>query len=183
MRDLYPSIEPLRLKVDTLLRKMWDHLEIDQSFDDWQRHLLEDMGKEDDRYISLFAVRIDEDKVPTEVLGFVVADLSEWKGVYIKYLCSTVEKQGLGTVLLESVLKVVQKTSKHRLAFLNYKPTQELREFYKKRGFLHAAVRWKRNEEYDRTAEVRLTQTELNRLKEYCCSIHSELGVKMLPSV
>ena len=180
MRDWYQTIQPLRLKVDTLLRKIWENLVIDQSFDDWQKHLLEAMGKEDDLYISLFAVHINEDKVPTDVLGFVVADPNESKGAYIKYLCSTVEKQGVGTVLLESVLEVVQKTSKHKLAFVNYKPTQELREFYKKRGFLPTGVRLKRNEEYDTTAEVRLTQSELNRLKEYCCSIHSELGVKML---
>lgn len=180
MRDWYWTIEPQRLKVDTLLRRMWEHLDIAQSFDDWRKHLLEAMGKEDDLYISLFSVHINEDKVPTDVLGFVIADIGESKGAYIKYLYSKVEKQGVGTVLLESVLKVVQQTSKHKLAFVNYKPTQELREFYQKRGFLPAAVRLKRNEEYDTTAEVRLTQTELNRLKEYCCSIHSELGVKML---
>lgn len=183
MCDWYCTLEPMRLKVDKLLRKMWEHLAIDQSFDDWQKDLLEAMGKEDDAYISLFAVHINQDKVPTDVLGFVVTDINEWKGAYIKYLCSAVEKQGVGTLLLDSVLKVVRETSKHKLAFVNYKPTQELREFYKKRGFLPAGVRWKRNEEYDTTAEVRLTQYELHRLKEYCCSLHSELGVKMLHSV
>ena len=182
MCDWYCTREPTRLQVDALLRKMWEHLDLAQSFDEWQQCVLKDMGAEDCSYISLFAVHIEQDKVPSEVLGFVVTDISEYKGAYIKYLCSAVETQGVGTLLLDGVLQVVQQTSKHKLAFLNYKPTQELREFYRKRGFLPARVRWKRHEEYDKNAEVLLTLTELKRLRCYCCAIHSELGVKMLHS-
>jgi hypothetical protein len=185
----------MRLQVDALLGKMWEHLDLPESFDVWQQRVLQDMGAAgaEDSYISLFAVHIEQDNeqdneqdkvpsevVPSEVLGFVVTDIAEYKGAYIKYLCSAVETQGVGTLLLDGVLQVVRQTSKHKLAFLNYKPTQELREFYRKRGFLPARVRSKQHEEYDKNAEVLLTLTELQRLRLYCCAIHSELGVKML---
>lgn len=182
MCDWYCTSEPTRVQVYALLRKMWKHLDLAESFDVWQQRVLERMGAEDGPYISLFAVHIQQDKVPSEVLGFVVTDISEYKGAYIKYLCSAVETQGVGTLLLDGVLQVVRQTSKHKLAFLNYKPTQELREFYRKRGFLPARVRSKRHEEYDENAEVLLTLTELKQLRLYCCAIHSELGVKMLHS-
>jgi len=180
MCDWYCTREPTRLQVDALLGKMWKHLDLAESFDVWQQRVLEDMGAEDSPYISLFAVQ--QDKVPSEVLGFVVTDLSEYKGAYIKYLCSAVETQGVGTLLLDGVLQVVRQTSQHKRAFLNYKPTQELREFYRKRGFLAARVRWQRHEDYDKNAEVLMTLTEFKQLRSYCCAIHSELGVKMLHS-
>ena len=190
MCALYCTREPTRLQVNALLGKMWKHLDLAESFDVWQQGVLEAIGAKDGPYISLFAVRerVDiqqdtvQDKVPSEVLGFVVTDLSEYKGAYIKYLCSAVETQGVGTLLLDGVLQVVRQTSQHKRAFLNYKPTQELREFYRKRGFLPARVRSKRDEEYDKNAEVLLTMTELKQLRLYCCAIHSELGVKMLHS-
>jgi hypothetical protein len=182
----YCTSEPTRVQVDALLGKMWKHLDLPESFDVWQQGVLAAIGAQDGPYISLFAVRervdMQQDKVPSEVLGFVVTDISEYKGAYVKYLCSAVETQGVGTLLLDGVLQVVRQTSQHKRAFLNYKPTQELREFYRKRGFLPARVRSKRQEEYDENAEVLLTLTELKRLRLYCCAIHSELGVKMLHS-
>lgn len=169
MRNLYLKTEALVQQVQALLEKMWNHLDIpDESFEEWYPSLLEEMGDEcDGNFITLFAVRVDESRIPTEVLGFVHANISEEHGVYIKYLCAKDERQGVGTLLLDRVVQVVRTTSRHTLVFLSYKPGPELLDFYTSRGFLPLKG-------------LPLADETVKILEEYRFEPHSALGVKML---
>jgi GNAT superfamily N-acetyltransferase len=166
MRYWFWNTEGLRPQVQALLEKMWKYLDIpDESFEEWYPLLRKDMG--DENFITLFAVSVDENRRPTEVLGFVHANISEEHGVYIKYLCVTYERQGVGTLLLDRVVQVVPTTSRHTLAFLSYKPGPELLDFYTSRGFLPLD-------------ELLLADETVEILREYQMEPHIALGVKML---
>ena len=175
----YKDKDPkLQQKVDELLEKMWRHLCTPQGFRDWLNCLLEHMGHKS--LITLFAISISEGGIPTDVLGFVVVDTDVQNAAYVKYLCTAVENKGVGTRLLKEALTVVQNTTKHELAFVNYKPTETLQKFYAKCGFLPAGVR--EGKRHKSTENVLMTKLELDSLKAYCCAIHSELAVIKLSS-
>lgn len=166
MRYWFWKTEGLKLQVRALLEKMWKYLDIpDESFEEWYLSLRKDMG--DENFITLFAVSVDENRRPTEVLGFVHANISEEHGVYIKYLCVKYERKKFGTLLLNKVVQLVRTTSRHTLVFLSYKPGCELQKFYTSSGFLPLTG-------------LPLADETVKILEEYRFEPYSALGVNML---
>ena len=75
---------------------------------------------------------------------------------------------GVGTLLLQSVLDIVEKMGgKYTFAYLAYNPTETLSLFYNKCGFVDPSG-------------LELPEMQLRMIKSCMCEKYSQLGVKML---
>jgi GNAT superfamily N-acetyltransferase len=160
LQDQYPTMYG---QVNFILEEMRKHVNSPLSEEIWRHRLLDNM--DDDSVLALFVVETHPNKKELEVVGFVNADTGSKNKVYIKHLIATVKRRGVGTLLLQTVVDIVEKMGKHTFAYVTYKPTETLSLFYNKCGFV------------DPTG---LELPEMRSMKSKLCETYSQLGVKML---
>jgi GNAT superfamily N-acetyltransferase len=156
-------------QVDFILEEMRKNVDSPLTEEIWRYRSLDNM--DDKSVLALFVVETHPNKKELEVVGFVNVDIGVpgfTDKVYIKYLIATVKRRGVGTLLLQSVLNIVEKMGgKHTLAYVNFNPTETLRLFYNKCGFV------------DPTG-LELPEGQLRSMKRKLCEKFPQLGVKML---
>ena len=135
MKEQYHT---MKQKVDFILEELRQDLDSPLHEEVWRHRLLDNFDAES--ALALFVVKKHTDKNEFEVVGFVNACIGvpgNTSKVYINHLIATVKRRGVGTLLLQSVVDIVEKMGgKYTCAYLVYNPTQTLSLFYNKCGFV-----------------------------------------------
>ena len=164
MKEQYPTLLP---NVNLILEELRQHLDSPLSKEVWLHRLLDNLDEES--ALALFVVEKHTNK--KEVVGFVNASIGVpgvTDKVYINHLIATVKRRGVGTLLLQSVLDIVEKIGgKYTFAYLVYNPTETLSLFYNKCGFVDPSG-------------LELPEAWLSKIKRCMCEKFPQLGVKML---
>lgn len=162
MFQWYEKSDKVRCGVDDLLNKFFKDLcGCDFGSEIWTTGVREDMNNTD--ILTLFAVKM-QDGEPPDVRGFVLTDLTDPVYAHIDWLCAMVEKQGVGSFLLKTLVKLLTEMP-HRLVVVNFR--SEVSAFYRKCNFLPPD-------------QVTLAHDELRDIETYRTFVHCELGVVIL---